>query len=327
MEKGLTPRITLTGLENWRQIYFGSIANSGNGADLSDTDRDGIGNLLEFDFGLNPTQNSAGQLPRPQKVGGNFVASFTQPAGVSGITYGAEWSTTLLNGSWTPIPDTGAGSTHTFSISIGTVAEGDEPVERVWRQPTGYLRAPKKASRLSPCSLSAPQSSSTATRPLRSHARMKTPSLSLLLAFTLFSTSAHAWDQKGHRVVAAVAWDHMDASTRTKAVGLLRGGAGGCGFAGGGCGVCADAGAAGSGAFPAGGDLAGCCAGLRPCGAARPFTVRRYSPPPPRRAKYHHSPWHYVNMLWQERGRKPVERKAVRSLSSWNRPESERRSM
>ncbi len=44
-----------------------------------------------------------------------------------------------------------------------------------------------------------------------------------LVAFTLFSTAAQAWDQKGHRVVAAVAWDHMDAETRIKAVALLRG--------------------------------------------------------------------------------------------------------
>ena len=49
------------------------------------------------------------------------MASFTQPSGVSGITYGAEWSTTLQAGSWTPIPDTGSGAQHTFSLSIGTV--------------------------------------------------------------------------------------------------------------------------------------------------------------------------------------------------------------
>ncbi len=110
----------LTALENWRQTYFGSPANSGNGADAFDFDKDGILNLAEFGFGLNPTQNSAGLLPRPQKIGSNFVATFTQPAGVSGITYGAEWSTTLQAGSWTAIPDTGSGSTHTFSIAIGT---------------------------------------------------------------------------------------------------------------------------------------------------------------------------------------------------------------
>ncbi len=48
------------------------------------------------------------------------MATLTQPAGVSSITYGAEWSTTLQAGSWTPIPDTGSGSTHTFRLPIGT---------------------------------------------------------------------------------------------------------------------------------------------------------------------------------------------------------------
>ena len=45
----------------------------------------------------------------------------------------------------------------------------------------------------------------------------------LPVAVTLFSVPAHVWDQKGHRVVAAVAWEHMDSETRTKAVALLRG--------------------------------------------------------------------------------------------------------
>jgi hypothetical protein len=84
----------LTALENWRQLYFGSTANSGNGADLNDYKKDGKVNLLKYAFGLNPTLSNGTQLPRPQKVGGNFVASFTQPAGVSGIPYGAEWNTT-----------------------------------------------------------------------------------------------------------------------------------------------------------------------------------------------------------------------------------------
>lgn len=42
--------------------------------------------------------------------------SFTQPDGVSGVTYGAEWSTSLTTGSWTSIPDTGSGGTHLFSV-------------------------------------------------------------------------------------------------------------------------------------------------------------------------------------------------------------------
>ncbi|MEI6653550.1 MAG: hypothetical protein WCP45_02185, partial [Verrucomicrobiota bacterium] len=41
---------------------------------------------------------------------------FSQPAGVTGITYGAEWSTTLLPGSWLEVPDTGTGGEHLFNL-------------------------------------------------------------------------------------------------------------------------------------------------------------------------------------------------------------------
>ncbi|MGL4401058.1 MAG: hypothetical protein ACRCXD_14405, partial [Luteolibacter sp.] len=86
-------------------------------ADNFDFDHDGLVNLIEFAFGLDPKlTNSSTQLPQPSLSGGNSFFSFTPPDGVSGITYGAEWSTTLLPGSWTPIPDTGISPQHVFSI-------------------------------------------------------------------------------------------------------------------------------------------------------------------------------------------------------------------
>ena len=105
-------------LEAWRLANFGSTANSGDGADLNDFDKDGIPNLLEFALGLNPKQNSAALLPQPHLSGANLVLSFTQPAGVSGITYGAEWSQTLLPGSWTAMTDAGSQLQHLFSVPI-----------------------------------------------------------------------------------------------------------------------------------------------------------------------------------------------------------------
>ena len=47
--------------------------------------------------------------------------SFTQPAGVSGITYGAEWSTTMKSGEWFPVTDTGSGNQHVFSIPMSGI--------------------------------------------------------------------------------------------------------------------------------------------------------------------------------------------------------------
>ncbi|MEO5715028.1 MAG: PQQ-dependent sugar dehydrogenase, partial [Luteolibacter sp.] len=106
----------LTAIESWRLLHFNTTDNSGDAADLSDYDHDGLVNLVEYAFGLDPKQGSPIALPQPQLSGGNFAVSFTQPAGVSGITYRAEWSTTLDTGSWTAIADTGTGNTHAFSI-------------------------------------------------------------------------------------------------------------------------------------------------------------------------------------------------------------------
>lgn len=111
---------TLGAVQAWRQTYFGSSANSGDGADLNDPDHDGVPNLLEFAFGLHPKQNSAGGLPRPQLIGNSLVFSFRQPAGVSGITYGAQWSQTLLPNSWIDLTDAGTPPQHIFSVPVAT---------------------------------------------------------------------------------------------------------------------------------------------------------------------------------------------------------------
>ncbi len=108
----------LTALENWRQTYFGITANTGNAANRVDYDHDGLLNIFEFAFGFNPTMADSPQLPPWQMSGGNAFFSFATPAGVSGIAYGAEWSATLLPGSWTAIPDTGIAPQHLFSVPV-----------------------------------------------------------------------------------------------------------------------------------------------------------------------------------------------------------------
>ena len=107
-------------LEAWRKANFGSPDNAGAGADLNDIEKDGLVNLVEFSLGLNPKQNSAGSLPQAQVIGTNLVMTVTQPAGVSGITYGAEWSPSMAAGTWLPVADTGTGNQHTFSVPMGT---------------------------------------------------------------------------------------------------------------------------------------------------------------------------------------------------------------
>ena len=114
------PGSTLSEMEAWRQAQFGTFENAGNAADTADFDHDGLVNLIEYAFALNPALHSSlDQIPQPQRSGADMVLSFTAPAGVSGVTYGAEWSATLAPGSWTTIPNTGTPPQHSFSVPIG----------------------------------------------------------------------------------------------------------------------------------------------------------------------------------------------------------------
>jgi hypothetical protein len=103
----------------WRQKWYGTTDNSGDAADTADPYGTGIQNLAALALlGPNQDPSTAGVLllPQVQKSGGNYSYSFTEPAGVSGVTYGAEWSTTLQTNDWHAISDTGAGTTHIFSV-------------------------------------------------------------------------------------------------------------------------------------------------------------------------------------------------------------------
>lgn len=106
-------------LESWRLIHFGNSENSGDGADLQDFDHDGIANIIEYAFGLDPKNNSAGLLPTPQPDGGEQVIRFTRPAEVVDVTYGAEWSTSLAPDSWQPIPNSAVYPEYSFRGPTG----------------------------------------------------------------------------------------------------------------------------------------------------------------------------------------------------------------
>ena len=65
-----------TGLENWRQLHFGSPGNAGSAADSADFDHDGLINLLEYATRTLPTTPNASPLERPSRVllAGNIPA-------------------------------------------------------------------------------------------------------------------------------------------------------------------------------------------------------------------------------------------------------------
>jgi hypothetical protein len=67
-------------LGEWRQQNFGAAGNTGNGANDQDFDSDGVSNLLEYAFGLNPATSSSATLALAP---GNMLASRGVPAWVS----------------------------------------------------------------------------------------------------------------------------------------------------------------------------------------------------------------------------------------------------
>ena len=73
---------------------------------------------MEFAFGLNPSQNSAHLVPKFQRSGDNLACTFIQPAGVTGVIYGAEWTSSLTSDSWQAVANTGVAPQHAFSIPI-----------------------------------------------------------------------------------------------------------------------------------------------------------------------------------------------------------------
>jgi probable HAF family extracellular repeat protein len=111
--------------QSWQVAWYGSPTNSA-AAWNADPYHTGVQNFAVFAF-LGPYQDpstaSVTQLPQVQLSGGNLFYSFTEPFGVSGITYGAFWSTTLAPNDWHPVADTGDPTTvppgHVFSVPTG----------------------------------------------------------------------------------------------------------------------------------------------------------------------------------------------------------------
>lgn len=101
-----------SGYGGWVSSQYPAVTEGPEG----DHDGDGINNGTEYALGLDPTTpTSSSAVPSPSESGGVMTLSYAGPAGVQGVTYGAEWSTDLET--WTSMADTGSGSTHTFSMN------------------------------------------------------------------------------------------------------------------------------------------------------------------------------------------------------------------
>lgn len=103
-------------LAAWRQLHYGTTENTGIAGNDADPDGDGIANLLEYAFQLDPTASSTHELPQAALVGENLELSFTPPSAVTGILWTAEWSPSLQAADWHPVSNTGITPFHRYQI-------------------------------------------------------------------------------------------------------------------------------------------------------------------------------------------------------------------
>ncbi len=115
-----------TNVESWRQLNFGTSANTGTAADSADFDGDGLTNLQEYIFGTLP---NAAQSPllTSSLVGGNltftFVAKQAAGSGYTGLTrfYDLQTTTNLADPlSWQPVAGYGGivGNNQTVTATL-----------------------------------------------------------------------------------------------------------------------------------------------------------------------------------------------------------------
>ncbi len=137
----------LTAVQSWRQANFGNINNSGDAADNADPDHDGLVNLVEYAFGLNPTQaglpiltagTGTSGLPLIRRTGQPAVFSIQyirrKASANSGLTYTPQFSSDLT--------DVGSDG---WAAAMGT--ETVQSIDSEWERVTITDTAPASAKR------------------------------------------------------------------------------------------------------------------------------------------------------------------------------------
>ena len=101
--------LALAPVESWRLAHFDGIANTGDSADSADPDFDGLRNILEYGFGLDPKVAGLAGIPTVRvNAGGYLEIRFNRNTANSDLTYTVQASANLLT--WTGIASSTAGA-------------------------------------------------------------------------------------------------------------------------------------------------------------------------------------------------------------------------
>ena len=106
-------------LPAWRQTNFGTMNNSGLAANDADPDQDGVTNLMEYAFNLNPNSAASRSIPAFVTTASGISIAYTHPdpAGTKLLNIAVEATLDPASNSWAPRPDENP-SASVFSASL-----------------------------------------------------------------------------------------------------------------------------------------------------------------------------------------------------------------
>jgi predicted secreted protein len=106
----------LSAIETWRQQYFGSPSNSGNGADNATSDHDGVPNLVKYGLVITPGSPGVSSLPAAQTLtyaeGKRLALIFSRAPARNDVTLVVQGSDNLA-GPWTTLATSANGAAFT----------------------------------------------------------------------------------------------------------------------------------------------------------------------------------------------------------------------
>lgn len=123
-----TANISVAGpLLAWRQLHFGTTSSTGNSANATDADHDGLTNMIEYALVSPPTNSNGSPMTITQPPGAVVIAVARDPSRTdASVTIEAA---TTLEGPWTPVARSSNGSAFAPLVPEVSVSEtGSSPV-------------------------------------------------------------------------------------------------------------------------------------------------------------------------------------------------------